>query len=157
MKLEFIRHIFEKYQISNFTKIPLMGAELFYAGGREGGRAGGWTDGRTERRTDMKLILAFRNFAEAHKNQPTLLLCSSITKKNSFSKYYNSIYYSAANLIRNVTNESLSNKSKLLKPFFRFNETLLRTPYVHLQYPGFSAKHQLGNTALGTCRDAAII
>ena len=31
MKLEFSRHIFENTHISNFMKIRLVGAELFYA------------------------------------------------------------------------------------------------------------------------------
>jgi len=43
-------------QISVFMKILPVGAELFHA------------DGRTDRRTDMtKLIVAFRNFANAPK------------------------------------------------------------------------------------------
>jgi hypothetical protein len=50
MKLEFIRHIFEKYQISNFMKIPLLGAELFHAGGRAG-RLLGRETGRHEANT----------------------------------------------------------------------------------------------------------
>ena len=54
MKLEFSRHIFEKkLQISNFVKIRPVGVELFHV----------------DRRTDMtKLIVAFRNFANAPKN-----------------------------------------------------------------------------------------
>ena len=47
-------------QISNFMKVRPVGAELFHAGGR--------TDGRT----DMKLTVAFRNFANALKNSPTV-------------------------------------------------------------------------------------
>jgi len=85
MNLEIIPYIFEKYQISNYMKIPLLGAELYHADGR----------------TDVKLKLAFSNFTEAHKNQPTELLCNSITKKNSFLKYYNSIYYSNATIHKN--------------------------------------------------------
>jgi hypothetical protein len=51
---EFSKQIFKKTQISSFIKILLLGAELFHA------------DGQTERQTDMtKLILAFRNFANA--------------------------------------------------------------------------------------------
>jgi hypothetical protein len=38
MNLEFIRHILEKYQVSNFMKIPSVGAELFHAGGRRDGQ-----------------------------------------------------------------------------------------------------------------------
>ena len=89
MTLEFIPYIFEKYQISHYMKIPLLGAELYHAGGR--------TDGRT----DIKLIFAFRNFTEAHKNQPTEILCNSITKKNSFLKYYNNIYYRNTEIHKN--------------------------------------------------------
>jgi hypothetical protein len=56
-------------QISNFTKICPMGAELFHADWR--------TDGRTDRqidiRTDMtKLTVAFRNFAKVPCNWSTL-------------------------------------------------------------------------------------
>jgi hypothetical protein len=47
---EFPRQIFEKYSLSNFTKIRPVGTELFH------------TDGQTK-----KLILAFRNFATAPK------------------------------------------------------------------------------------------
>jgi len=68
-------------------KIPLLGTELFHAGGR--------TD-RHEANT-----LFFRNFVETHKNQPTELLCSSITRKISFSKYCNSTYYSNAKIHKN--------------------------------------------------------
>ena len=58
MKLEFSRQIFEKNtKISDFMKIRPVGAELFH------------TDGQTDGRTDMtKLIVAFRNFANAPKN-----------------------------------------------------------------------------------------
>jgi hypothetical protein len=53
MKLEFSGQIFEKSSKSNFTKIRPVGAELFHA----------------DRRTDMtKLIVAFRNVANAPKN-----------------------------------------------------------------------------------------
>ena len=54
MKFGFSGQIFEKKsQISSFTKIRPMGAELFHA----------------DRRADMtKLIAAFRNFASASKN-----------------------------------------------------------------------------------------
>jgi hypothetical protein len=48
MKLEFSRQIFKK---SSILKILPVGAELFHADGR----------------TDMKLIVAFRNFANAPK------------------------------------------------------------------------------------------
>ena len=48
------------------------GTELFHANGRMDGRTDGWMDGRTDGwmdgRTDMmKLIDAFRNFANAPK------------------------------------------------------------------------------------------
>jgi hypothetical protein len=62
MKLEFTAHIFLKNaQILNFLKLRLVGAELFRA------------DRRTDRGTDgqtalTKLIVIFRNFANAHKN-----------------------------------------------------------------------------------------
>jgi len=55
MKLEFIRHIFEKHQISNFMKIPLLGAELFHVGGR----AARLTDGETGRHEAKTSFLQF--------------------------------------------------------------------------------------------------
>jgi hypothetical protein len=51
--------------MSNFMKIGLVGAELFYAYLRTDGRM----DGRTDRQTDMmKPIVAFRNFANEPEN-----------------------------------------------------------------------------------------
>ena len=58
MKLEFSRRIFETTQILNFMKIRPVGAELFHADGRAE------TDGQTGM---TKLIVAFRNFANAPK------------------------------------------------------------------------------------------
>jgi len=53
MKPEFSGHIFENnIQIQNFTKILSIGAELFFA----------------DRRIDMMKSVAFRNFANAPKN-----------------------------------------------------------------------------------------
>jgi len=53
MKLEFSLQIFDNAQISNLTKISAAGTELF----------------RAERGTDMtRLIVVFRNFANAPKN-----------------------------------------------------------------------------------------
>ena len=62
MKLEFSRQIFEKNtEISNFTKIRPVGAELF----------------RADVRTDMtNLIVAFRSFANALKHMPHITLQS---------------------------------------------------------------------------------
>jgi len=58
MKSEFSRHIFEKKTlISNFMKIRPVRAELFHAYERAEGYKG-----------MMKLIIAFRNFANAPKN-----------------------------------------------------------------------------------------
>jgi len=56
MKLEFSRQIFENTRIIFLMKICPVGAELSHADWRRGG----WTD--------RKLIVAFRNFADAHKN-----------------------------------------------------------------------------------------
>jgi len=53
MKLEFSVRFSKKPQISNFTKIRPVGDEFCHA----------------NRRTDMKLIVAFRNFAKAPKNR----------------------------------------------------------------------------------------
>ena len=62
MKREFSQHMFKNTQISNFMKIHPMRAESLRINGRK--------EGRTDRRTDiMKLIVAFRNFANAPKNQ----------------------------------------------------------------------------------------
>ena len=60
MKLEFF--IFEKYSNVNFIKIRPVEAELFHADGQ--------THRQTDRQTDRqmtKLIVAFRNFANAPK------------------------------------------------------------------------------------------
>jgi hypothetical protein len=69
MKLEFHRQIFEKYiNIQNFMKIRPVGAVLFHVDGRMDGR----TDRQTHKHThtDMtKLIVAFRNVANASRNQ----------------------------------------------------------------------------------------
>jgi hypothetical protein len=54
MKLEFSRQIFEKYLNIKFYAYPVE-AELFHA------------DERTDIQTYMKLIVAFRNFANAPK------------------------------------------------------------------------------------------
>jgi hypothetical protein len=56
MKLEFSQQVFEKYSDSKFHENPSSVAELFRADGR----------------TDLtKLIVAFRKFANAPKNDPT--------------------------------------------------------------------------------------
>jgi hypothetical protein len=64
MKLEFSQHIFEKSQISNFIKTHPGGAELFHAH-RQAGMA--------------KLIVAFHNFTNTHKNH-LLNFCLQSTK-----------------------------------------------------------------------------
>jgi hypothetical protein len=54
--------------MSNFLKIRPVGAELFHADGRIDGQ----TDRGTDRQTDItKLIVAFRNFANAPKTTYT--------------------------------------------------------------------------------------
>jgi hypothetical protein len=61
MKPEFSDKFSKNIQISNFTKICPVGAEMFHA------------DGKTDGRTDMtKLIFAFRNFANAPKKNSVL-------------------------------------------------------------------------------------
>ena len=62
MKLEFSRHGLERNSntVSSFIKIRPVGAELFHADGQ--------TDGQTD---TSKLIVAFRNVANAPKNQQT--------------------------------------------------------------------------------------
>ena len=55
MKLEFSQHIFEKYLNIKFHENPFCGSRV------PCGRA----DGHTYIHTDMKLIVAFRNFANA--------------------------------------------------------------------------------------------
>jgi len=55
--LNFLYRLTKSMQISNFMKIRPVGAELFYA------------DGQTDKQTGMtKLIVAFRNFANAPKS-----------------------------------------------------------------------------------------
>jgi len=58
--LNFLDRFSEYTKISNFTNIFQVGAELLQAGGRTGGR--------TDIHTYMTiLIVAFRNFSNAHK------------------------------------------------------------------------------------------
>jgi len=54
IKLEFSRQVFEKYSNRNFMKIHPVGADFF-------------ADGQTDRMT--KLIVAFRSFGNAPKNE----------------------------------------------------------------------------------------
>jgi len=64
MKLDFSRQIFEKNtEISNFMKIRRVRAEFFHA------------DGRTDKHV-TKLIVAFRNFANAPKNLTLSSCCT---------------------------------------------------------------------------------
>ena len=56
MKLELSQQIFEKSSNINFHENPSSGSRVF-------------PYGRTDRRTDMKLIVAFRNFARVPKNR----------------------------------------------------------------------------------------
>jgi hypothetical protein len=75
IKIEFSRHIFENSQISNFTKIRPLEAELFHVDGhrrtdrhsdRQDIQAERHSDSRTERQTDTtKLTVTFRNFVNA--------------------------------------------------------------------------------------------
>jgi hypothetical protein len=58
MKLEFLDIFSRKAKISSFIKIRLVGTEMFHAD-KETDR---------QRRTEMKLIVVFRNFANASKN-----------------------------------------------------------------------------------------
>jgi hypothetical protein len=63
--LKLLERFSKKSQISNFMKIHVVGAELFHVGGRTEGQ----TDRETEGQTDnTKLIVAFHNFANTHKN-----------------------------------------------------------------------------------------
>jgi hypothetical protein len=73
MKLDFSQQIFEKnIKISNFMKVRPVGAELFHA----------------DRQTDMtKLIVAFRNFANARINAVTPL-ARSVTTISLFHRAY---------------------------------------------------------------------
>jgi len=53
MKLEFSRHIFQKYSNTKFHEFHQLGAELFQA------------DGRADGRTDItRLIVVFRKFTK---------------------------------------------------------------------------------------------
>jgi hypothetical protein len=68
MKLQFLRWIFEKISNVRFNQNPSSGSRVVSCG-------------RTEGQTDMtKLIVAFRNFANAPKNQFTAIasLCELI-------------------------------------------------------------------------------
>ena len=62
MKLEFFSRPSKNIQISNFTKVRAVTAEVFHTEGQRDGQ----TDRQTYRQTDMtKLTVAFRNFANA--------------------------------------------------------------------------------------------
>jgi hypothetical protein len=60
MKLDFSRHIFEKYSNIKRHVNPSCGAELFHAGGR--------TDWQTDKQDMTKLTIAFCNFANEPNN-----------------------------------------------------------------------------------------
>jgi hypothetical protein len=76
-----VPQIFKNTQISNFMKIRPVVAELFHMDR--------WAEGRTERRIDTtKLIVAFRNFANAPRKE--LLLTPD--KYSNFSEYGFSLY-----------------------------------------------------------------
>jgi hypothetical protein len=59
--LNLLDRVSKNTQVSNFMKIRPVGAELFHA------------DRQTDRQTDMKLTVAFRNFAKTPKNTAILL------------------------------------------------------------------------------------
>ena len=59
MKIEFSRHILEKFQISNFMKIPPVGAEVF----------------RADRQADMRKLIVFFEIFLAHLKRVKLVLC----------------------------------------------------------------------------------
>jgi len=66
MKLQFSQYIFGQYSNIKFDGNPSIGSRIVPCGR---------TDGRTDRQTDVtKLILAFRNFANAPKNSLLYLL-----------------------------------------------------------------------------------
>jgi len=77
MKLEFFRHIFAKYSNIKFNYIRPVGSEVFHA----------------DRQTNMiKLVVAFRNFAKALKNEfETCYFCRILMKldftRHIFEKY----------------------------------------------------------------------
>jgi len=66
VKLNFLDRFSKNIPISDFFKIHLVGAKLFHEDGR--------MDGRTHGRADVtKLVVAFRNFANAPKNNECTL------------------------------------------------------------------------------------
>jgi hypothetical protein len=66
-KIDFSQQISKNIQILNFTKIRLVEVDLFH------------TDGRTDGRTDMtKVIVGFRNFENAPKNEVLMRKCTLI-------------------------------------------------------------------------------
>jgi len=68
IKIEFFDRFQKNTHISNFMKIRPVGAELFHPEKRKEGE----TDKRIEGQTDMtKLLVAFRNFANATKKAPS--------------------------------------------------------------------------------------
>jgi hypothetical protein len=69
MKLEFSRQFSKNHQISNLMEIRQVGAEFFHA------------DGQT---VMTKLVLAFRNFANALKNKNNYMLKNYCDQTNLF-------------------------------------------------------------------------
>jgi hypothetical protein len=70
MKLEFSRHIFEKYSNFEFHGNLPLGAEFFHADGWTDGLVHGYTDRGTNGQTDItKLIVGLRNFVKEFKRR----------------------------------------------------------------------------------------
>jgi hypothetical protein len=91
-KLEFCRQLSKKTQISNFMKILPLGAEVFHA----------------DRQTDMtKLIVAFRNFANAPKHRT-----SRCTNRNNFI-LHSSTFSSVPGVYRRPVRWSMSRISSI--------------------------------------------
>jgi hypothetical protein len=71
METEFSRQNLDKYSIQNFMKMSRVEAQFLHANGRTDGRtyrqSGRQTDRQTDRQT--KLIVDFRNFANAHEKE----------------------------------------------------------------------------------------
>jgi hypothetical protein len=72
MKINFLDRFAKNTQISNFMKILPVVAELFHA----------------DRRTDMKLRVAFRNFANAPKK---VLCCTQVKIGTAYTSFANCV------------------------------------------------------------------
>jgi len=74
MKLEFSRRIFEKYSNTKFHKNASSGSRVVSYG-----QTDTHTNGRTDKKVKTKIMVTFRNFANAHKNRLSAAYVGTLT------------------------------------------------------------------------------